>query len=579
MTKPSPDKPIAGEDIQFGAVTRRLLPLVGIALLGLLALLVFTAHASYQDMAERTNQQAQSTVRLLGREAERMVEAADLMLEQMRAIARGTDWSDARDVAEASETLHHLQGLLPDSFRLFVFSPDGRIRATSIKADPRVTAAGRDYFQAHVEKDGGLYISDPLHARIDGRPIFVLSRRVEDEAGRFQGVVSVSFEPGMLTDFYRSIDTMEGAVFIWAKPNRRILMRVPPVSEELMLSMLAAPELGDVARSGVPSGHIVYRSGFDGEDRMSFYQRIGKYPLYVAYGISRETAFRNWMRETWLRAGFAVLALAGLTAAAIYAVRAARAEDRRKHDLAGLNRRLVLSNQNLERRVLERTAQLTDTLVQKDELIAQKEELLREVNHRVKNSLQLVASLLRMQGQMMTESGIQRQFGEAVARVTAIARVHAQLHFDDEVRSVEALGYLRGICSDLEGLALTSQGLWRVRVAGDQIQIPTDKAVPLGLIVNELVTNAFKHASPNPGDPNAWTVQVELVREQGAGDGETACRLSVRDFGPGLAQDDLPERPGSLGMRLLQAFTTQISGTIETEPAHPGTRFVLRFAT
>lgn len=571
MVPPLPETSSPAEEIGTGAVTRRLLPLIVVALLALLAALAFAAHSSYTDTVDRTDQQVRSTVRLLGREAERLVESADLMLEQMASLAREAEWSDPAQSAEVLERLHRLKRLLPDSFRLFILSPDGRIQASTAKTDPTVTARGRDYFDAHLNGDVGLYISDPAHARIDERPIFVLSRRVDDEAGRFRGVVSVSFEPAMLSEFYRSIDNFEGAAFIWAKPNRKVLMRIPPVPDDRLLSTLAAPELEQAIRLQPELGHIAYRSGFDGRERVSFYRRIGKYPLYVSFGLARETILLNWIRDTWMRAVFAVAALGGLSAAAAYAVRAARSEDRHKRTLASLNRRLVSSNQNLERRVLERTALLTDTLVQKDRLIAQKEELLREVNHRVKNSLQLVASLLQMQGQMLPETELQRQFGEAVARVTAIARVHAQLHFDDEVRSVEALDYLRGICSDLENLALTSQGLWRVQVEGDQIQIPTDKAVPLGLIVNELVTNAFKHASPGPGDSGGWTVRVELVREG------TGCRLSVRDFGPGLAGDRLPERPGSLGMRLLHAFAAQIDGTIAAEAARPGTRFVLRF--
>lgn len=571
MAPSSPEMPPPAEKIATGAVTRRLLPLIGTALLALLAALAFAAHTSYTDWVERTDQRVESTVRLLGREAERLVEAADLMLDQMVSLAHGIDWSDPGQAAEAQERLRRLKRLLPDSFRLFILAPDGRIEASTIRTDPVVTARGRDYFEAHLHGNAGLYISDPVKARIDGRPIFVLSRRLEDEDGGFRGVVSVSFEPAMLSEFYQSIDNLGGAAFIWAKPNRKILMRIPTVPDDRLLSTLAAPEFEESVRREPVSGRIAYRSDFDGRERVSFYRKIGKYPLYVSYGLARETIFMNWIRETWTRVLFAVAALGGLSAAAVYAIRAARNEDRHKNTLANLNRRLVSSNQNLERRVLERTALLTDTLVQKDRLIAQKEELLKEVNHRVKNSLQLVASLLQMQGRMLPKAELQRQFGEAVARVMAIARVHAQLHFDEEVRSVEALDYLRGICSDLENLALTSQGLWRIRVTGDQIMIPTDKAVPLGLVANELVTNAFKHASPDPGDPGGWTVRVELVRE---GDG---CRLSVRDFGPGLAQDGLPERPGSLGMRLLHAFTTQIGGTLESEAAHPGTRFILRF--
>ncbi|HSK39224.1 MAG TPA: histidine kinase dimerization/phosphoacceptor domain -containing protein [Arenibaculum sp.] len=199
-------------------------------------------------------------------------------------------------------------------------------------------------------------------------------------------------------------------------------------------------------------------------------------------------------------------------------------------------------------------------------LLQQKEMLLKEVNHRVKNSLQLVSSLLAMQGGRLDAPGLKRYFIEASRRVQAVAAVHHRLYRSGDVRSVPFGPYLRDLCADLEQ-SMDSGRRVRLVVDTEDTDVPTDKAIPLALMLNELVTNAFKHAYP-VGEPGE--VRITFGRQDG-----DMLRLSVADDGTGVP-DGLDARDATgLGMTIVRALTTQLGGRFEHDGNGPGARFTV----
>jgi two-component sensor histidine kinase len=205
-------------------------------------------------------------------------------------------------------------------------------------------------------------------------------------------------------------------------------------------------------------------------------------------------------------------------------------------------------------------------LDEKEILLAQKDMLLKEVNHRVKNSLQLVASLFNLQGRQVEDAKSRQAFEDAVSRVGAIAQVHEQLYKNDDVSRVEFGSYLRTLCTQYGG-----EG--SVVIDAATLEIPTDAAIPLGLLAVELLTNALKHAGPGtPEQP------IEIFFGRPDAEGELA--LIVRDHGPGIAPEFLDahsrRRSGSLGMRLIESLAGQIEAEVQVENAGPGVRWTLK---
>lgn len=192
--------------------------------------------------------------------------------------------------------------------------------------------------------------------------------------------------------------------------------------------------------------------------------------------------------------------------------------------------------------------------------------LLREVNHRVNNSLQIVGSMLSMQSRTTTSPDVQHHLREASSRITAIARAHQRLYRTDEFTTLDLGAYVREVCSDF---CEAVPGCEIEVDAPQHVVLATDRAITVALLINELVTNAAKYAYPSPGC-RAW---VKVVRS-----GEEIC-VSVSDEGVGLPPDfDLANGSG-LGMRLVNSFTQQLGGRAEFRKLEPGTEFRIYMPT
>jgi two-component sensor histidine kinase len=185
----------------------------------------------------------------------------------------------------------------------------------------------------------------------------------------------------------------------------------------------------------------------------------------------------------------------------------------------------------------------------------QKDLLMKEVDHRVKNSLQIVSSLLYLQAK--TAGPAASQFHDAAARVAAIAAVHQQLHQCDDVGTVALDRYLVNLCQHITSASSSpDRGPLIVDVA--PIVIATDVAVPLALIVNELITNAIQHSKP-VGE--SASVHVVLKTHPGS------FSVSVSDSGHGPSADQSRESLGTrhvgLGTRIVETLASQIGATVE----------------
>ncbi len=224
-----------------------------------------------------------------------------------------------------------------------------------------------------------------------------------------------------------------------------------------------------------------------------------------------------------------------------------------EYDLAFLQGAANILGMAIERQRFERDLKAA---------LARHEVLLREVDHRVKNSLQLVVSILRIQGDDATQPEVRRHLQEAAGRISAIARVHQRLNQTVQIESLDLGAYLTDLCRDVDEVAATCQITAEI-VPG--IEIATVRAISTALLVNELIANAAKHAYPKESSARVW---VNLTKAD-----ENKIVISIRDEGIGLPSGfDLKSGKG-LGMRIIGALAKQLDAEIQIQARHPGTEF------
>ena len=219
--------------------------------------------------------------------------------------------------------------------------------------------------------------------------------------------------------------------------------------------------------------------------------------------------------------------------------------------------RIKADKDRFERAVKERTAEL-------EEALATQTTLVHEIDHRVKNNLQMVASLIVMQSRTIPDPSIRESLLAMLARVEALSTVHRRLYQTSDVTSFDVGDFVRDLVTDL----ISAFGSDRIRTMLDlePVSVPSDKAAPIALMVNELVTNALKHAFNGRAD---GTIDVRVGKPNGR------LRIEVTDNGHGM---DGPPANGSFGLKLVNSLARQLQAEVTWADAQPGTRVCIEIA-
>jgi PAS domain S-box-containing protein len=238
------------------------------------------------------------------------------------------------------------------------------------------------------------------------------------------------------------------------------------------------------------------------------------------------------------------------------------------------------ANDSLESNVQQRTAELASAVTALQAEIAErkrveqqmlsslqeKEVLLKEIHHRVKNNLQIISSLLSLQSEKISGKDPAMTFRESQDRIRSMALIHEKLYQARDISHVDFAEYVRSLTAYLWRSYVTGPGIELV-VDIEDISLDIDKAIPCGLIINELVSNSFKYAFR---DGRQGKVRITLSR---CGKGNT---LVVSDTGAGLPPGvDFRDTP-SLGLQLVNTLVSQLEGTIELT-GDSGTTFTITF--
>ncbi|NLX03783.1 MAG: PAS domain-containing protein [Phycisphaerae bacterium] len=199
--------------------------------------------------------------------------------------------------------------------------------------------------------------------------------------------------------------------------------------------------------------------------------------------------------------------------------------------------------------------------------LQEKEVLLREIHHRVKNNLQIISSLLNLQSRYIQDERALDVFRESQNRIRSMVLIHEKLYRSKDLARVDFAEYVQSLASHLVRSYGTRRAGVDLRVHVEGVALPIDTAIPCGIIINELVTNALKHAFP---DGRRGEIRIDLHPA------EREYRLVVSDNGTGIPADLDFRKTESLGLQLVTTLTDQLDGTVELE-RDGGTRFTIVF--
>ncbi len=201
--------------------------------------------------------------------------------------------------------------------------------------------------------------------------------------------------------------------------------------------------------------------------------------------------------------------------------------------------------------------------------VAEQELLMQEIHHRVKNNLQIVASLLNLQASRIRLPEARAEFQSARDRVRALATLHRHLYAHGEVHTIDMREFLEELCGQLfAAMGETPGGRLHLHIDAPELKMSSDQAVPLSLIVTEAVSNAVKYAFPYGRHGNVW------VRLSAAGD---QAELEVRDDGIGIPAGRVETEAGTrdgIGLQLIRGFSRQLGATLDVQEGD-GTRYLV----
>ena len=239
----------------------------------------------------------------------------------------------------------------------------------------------------------------------------------------------------------------------------------------------------------------------------------------------------------------------------------------------------AIENARLFRRSQEEIARRLEAEERVKTSLREKEVLLKEIHHRVKNNLQTVSSILNLQSRTVSDPAVQAIFRDSQARVRTMALIHEKLYRSVDLERINFTEYGRSLASYLIRSYQTPSSRVYLNIDRTDVRLDIDRAVPCGLIINELVTNSLKYAFPcEPDSPRGGRtdggrdeIYINMVRLA-----DQRLRLTVTDSGVGFPQDLDFRKTGTLGLRLVNTLVDQLEGTIDLSCKN-GTRFEIIF--
>ncbi len=498
-----------------------------------------TAWRDYKQAIEDVQIVAQSTVRLVEEHVDRAMGAGDLVMQHVIGLIDQLGLEAVVSSPAVWESVRRMEASLPHLGNVSILDAQGNLVFTTrqFPAPDGRNFAAESYFRA-LRVDGS---AEPLVSRVvkgdsTNGDFFNVARRLKGEDGAFAGVVLMAIQTDYLLDFYADLNLgPTSAVAVFREDGSLVTRQPPPDSD-------ADPSPGQLVRMHLqrsPWGTFESHSALDGVERVVSYRHAASVPLVVTASIAKDSALAEWRARLHRNAALGLVIVAALGALSWLAVRSLRREELAANALR-------LARDDLDRRVRERTAELEAAL-------ADKEILFKEVHHRVKNNLQVICSLLNLQSNRFDEPAVRRAFEEAYNRVYSISLVHKALYDQNAAAQIDFASYLRDLCDNLSRLYGASARNIQIEVSAAESTLDLNRAVPLALIVNEVISNALKHAFPNG---RAGRIEIGFAARG------SKFHLTIRDDGIGIGEDAARNPAKSLGLVIVNALAHQVDATV-----------------
>ncbi len=201
--------------------------------------------------------------------------------------------------------------------------------------------------------------------------------------------------------------------------------------------------------------------------------------------------------------------------------------------------------------------------------LIEKDSLLKEIHHRVKNNLQMVSSLLSLQTKNTRSKAVIEALEEGKSRVKAMALIHQKLYQNDDLSVIEMQGYIESLINSVQSVFKKGGHNINIAIDAEGVELDIDRAIPIGLILNELVSNSFKYAFPDPEQEGQIYIHIRTNGEGGF--------FEYSDNGVGMPDDSEHREDNSMGLRLIRRLVNQLQSTLNIDQTTEGVRFWFDF--
>ncbi|MDF1608347.1 cache domain-containing protein [Hoeflea sp. YIM 152468] len=458
-------------------------------------------YQGFDDAEERAEMSAIAAAKAVKIHAGWIVEVAAQALRRMdSALGPGVQPNDGSTLSGVRDALEGL----PASAKAYIVAADGHTLYTTDPNFVDLDIRDREYF-SDPAAGKPFFTSSLLISRLDGSEIFAFSRRLERK-GVFIGVAIISFDAALLKDLLDSLDLGTDSTISIVRSDGMLVARYPPADAPLDLSQYVLfTEL--LPRSDF--GIYTNKSPLDGVKRIVSYQSVPGTDLIALASVGTAEVIGRFWHRVWVFLVFVIPTIIGLALSAIWIIRLLQKDGRRHEEL--------------------RAALATNTM------------LFREIHHRVKNNMQSMQSLVRMQNLPETvKTDIQLRFA-------AMSTVHEHMYNRDAYAALDAPAFIASIAQTL----VQAYGSFaKLTLDIDPLLINHERATPLALLINEVVTNALKYADPAKPD-----VSISISLKHLPGD---MAKLVIADNGPGF--DPAHNRPG-MGTKIIKGMVMQLGGS------------------